>query len=119
MLIGFLVFISLFLFPPFDNPSSAPIRMGVAALLLFGGGVVRFIGGAGLAGSGAILDPEQARRDLEPYSRQVGGMLKDTLDEADINLGSSASPIIMIKCRSCSALSHEHARFCQGCGTAL
>jgi len=44
------------------------------------------LGKTGWAGSGLKLDPQQARRDLEPWSRLTGGMLKDALDEAEIDL---------------------------------
>ena len=47
------------------------------------------LGRSGTAGSGLKLDPEQARRDLEPWNRMAGGMLRDTLDEAGINLNRS------------------------------
>lgn len=119
IMIGILIFASLFFFPPPPFSNSGPLRMGLTMILMVGGGILRIIGAAGLAGSGAILDPDQARRDLEPYSRQVGGMLKDVLDEANIALPPSTAPIIMIKCRVCGVLSNEHARFCQGCGASL
>ena len=54
-----------------------------------GQGLMR-LGRSGAAGSGLKLDPEQARRDLEPWNRMAGGMLRDTLDEAGINLNRSA-----------------------------
>jgi hypothetical protein len=50
------------------------------------GGILRGVGKAGLAGSGLTLDPDRARRDLEPWSRTAGGVLSDTLDEAGIDL---------------------------------
>ena len=33
-----------------------------------------------------ISDPDQARRDLEPYARMRGDLLKDTLDEIGLDL---------------------------------
>ena len=77
--------------PAFDNfeanaRSSMARGVGGMALLIIGG-FVRGIGARGLAGSGVVLDPEQARRELEPYSRMAGGMVKDALDEADVKLG--------------------------------
>jgi multidrug resistance efflux pump len=42
-----------------------------------------------------VLDPERARDDLEPWARAGGGLVRDALDEADVNLGgknASASP---------------------------
>lgn len=38
----------------------------------------------GLAGSGILLDPQQARQDVEPWSRMTGGIVKDAIDEAGI-----------------------------------
>lgn len=63
--------------------------------LIIIGQVMQNIGRVGLAGSGAILDPQQARKDVEPWSRMQGGVLKDTLDEAGLDLsrlgGSNAA----------------------------
>lgn len=94
--IGFLLFFSVFItgamnFGNFNNfegqvQSSMFRAVGGMALIIIGG-IVSSIGARGLAGSGVILDPEKAREDLEPYSRMAGGMVKDVLDEADINLG--------------------------------
>jgi hypothetical protein len=41
----------------------------------------------GLAGSGLKLDPQGARRDVEPWARMTGGVVKDAMDEAGIKLG--------------------------------
>jgi hypothetical protein len=49
------------------------------------------LGRAGVAGSGLKLDPQDARRDLEPWSRMTGGMLKDTLDEAGVDLSGQSN----------------------------
>lgn len=88
-------------------------------LILFGA-VLRGIGSRGLAGSGVVLDPEQAREDLEPYSRQVGGMVKDALDAADLRPGGGQrTPVVMVKCRACAKLNEEDSKFCQECGKAL
>lgn len=48
------------------------------------------LGHSGLAGSGMKLDPQEARRDLEPWSRMSGGILKDTLDEAGVSLSTES-----------------------------
>jgi hypothetical protein len=61
----------------------AVVGMGMIVL----GGVLMGIGRAGLAGSGVVLDPQQARADLEPWSRMAGGMVSDAADEAGIHLG--------------------------------
>jgi len=94
-------------------------------VLLIVGGAIRGIGAMGAAGSGLVLDPEQAREDLEPYTRMAGGMVKDVLDEAEIDLGgrsgrgSQAERVIMIKCRQCRTLNEDGSKFCQECGQAL
>ncbi len=90
---------------------------GMALLVI--GGIIRGIGARGFAGSGVILDPERARDELEPYSRMAGGMAKDLLEEANVNLGGEPTKVIMVKCRSCEGLSQESAKFCQECGTKL
>jgi Short C-terminal domain len=56
---------------------------GVICIAL--GQVTMRIGRSGIAGSGLKLNPEEARKDLEPWSRMTGGMLKDSLDEAGID----------------------------------
>jgi len=45
------------------------------------------LGLLGLAGSGVKLDPAEARRDVEPWARMGGGVIKDVLEEAKIKLG--------------------------------
>jgi hypothetical protein len=84
--------------------------------LMIVGGLVRGIGARGLAGSGVVLDPEKAREELEPFSRQAGGMLKDTLDAADIHLGESPQKVVMVKCPACGKLNDEDSKFCRECG---
>lgn len=100
--------------------SSGMRAFGGIALCVVGG-VLRTMGSRGLAGSGAVLDPEQARKDLEPYSRQMGGMVKDALDAADIRLGGGggSAKVVMVKCRACGKLNEEDSKFCQECGKPL
>ena len=89
-------------------------------VLMVAGTLLRRVGSQGLAGSGLVLDPEQARQDLEPFSRQTGGMVKDALDEADIHLGGqTVREVIKVKCRACGHLNDEHAKFCQECGARM
>lgn len=65
---------------------------GVLGVVLIGlGGFLMNIGRAGVAGSGLLLDPERTRRDVEPWSRMAGGVVKDALDAADIKMGSQKS----------------------------
>lgn len=132
--IGILLFLSTFVsfianFGNFDNfegrVRSGAMRAFGGMIMIVIGAVVSNIGAKGAAGSGMMLDPDQAREDLEPFSRMHGGMLKNTLDEADVHFGSSsvvvASPekVIMIKCRDCAKLNEEDSKFCQECGKAL
>lgn len=57
--------------------------------------------------------------------RALGGMVKDALDEANIDLGGrgrdqqaapTAEKEIMIRCQSCRTLNEEDSKFCQECG---
>lgn len=129
MVLGGLLFASTFLgelmhFGDFNDFEARTRSMGFRAFggmaLMMIGMLVRGVAARGLAGSGVFLDPEQAREELEPYSRMTGGMVKDALDEADINLGGrEPTQVIKVKCRSCGGLNQETAKFCQECGTKL
>jgi len=98
--IGFLFFISTFFtaaanFGDFSNfaerSRSTFSRAVIGMILMIVAGLMTRLGRAGLAGSGLKLDPEEARRDLEPWARMGGGIAKDALDEAGINLGGRTS----------------------------
>jgi len=128
--IGFLLFLSTFVtfamnFGDFSdfaaNARSDMIRAVLGMVLIVAGGVISRIGARGLAGSGVMLDPEQAREDLEPWGRMAGGIVKDALDEADIDLGGGRAPerVVMLKCRGCGQLNEEDSKFCQECGQPL
>jgi len=102
--LGFLLFISTFFsaaihfgdFSNFEERSrSMATRAVLGMLMMIAGGVTAGIGRMGLAGSGVKLDPEEARRDVEPWSRMTGGVVKDVLDEAGISLshGPSGEPL--------------------------
>jgi len=52
--------------------------------LMIVGRMLAAIGSRGLAGSGVMIDPEQARKDLEPWSRMAGGIVKDAIDETGL-----------------------------------
>lgn len=128
MVIGGILFFSVFItgamnfgnFSNFEaNARSSMFRALGGMALLFIGGIIRGIGARGLAGSGVVLDPEKARRELEPYSRMVGGMVKDVLDEANVNLGGKPERVVMIKCHSCGKLNEENSKFCQECGKQI
>lgn len=128
MVIGGLLFFSVFItsalnfghFDNFaDNARASAFRSVIGMVLLIIGGFIRGIGARGLAGSGVVLDPEKAREELEPYSRMAGGMVKDVLDEANVNLGGKPEKIVMIKCQDCGKLNAEDAKFCQECGKKM
>lgn len=128
MVIGGLVFVSVFItaalhFGDFSNFHSDTKSMMLRAILGMGlmvaGRIVRSIGAGGLAGSGVVLNPEKAREELEPFSRMAGGMVKDALDEAQINLGGSREKVVMVKCQACGKLNEEDSKFCQECGKKL
>jgi hypothetical protein len=98
--VGGLSFFSVFVtgalhFGNFDNfQSNATSSMARALIgmgLLIAGGFVKNAGRMGLAGSGIELDPEQARKDVEPWARMGGGVLKDALDEAGISPGGKTA----------------------------
>ncbi len=69
------------------QPSFATAFIGM--LLMAAGGFMMKLGRYGPAGAGVILDPQEARRDVEPWSRMTGGMVHDALDEAGVKLGST------------------------------
>lgn len=112
-----------------DSASSSMISFvlggfGGVALMGVGRGM-RTVAARGLAGSGVVLDPERARKDLEPWSRMAGGMVQDALSETDLEIGrrgeAGGEPerVVMLKCTGCGKLNEEDSRFCQECGAAL
>lgn len=137
VIVGFLLFISVFFHitnvinrsaiydptmgfrftpPPFQN---AVIGM----ILMISGAIVASIGAKGAAGSGLLLDPDQAREDLKPFNEATGKMINDVVSNIDAveNLGKPQEnkEIIKIKCRSCGSLNDEDAKFCKNCGDTL
>lgn len=96
-IVGLLCFISTFFsavsnFGDFTNFEQRGRSMGTRAVLgmvlMIAGGFLMLVGRMGLAGSGVKLDPEEARRDVEPLARMTGGVIKDAMDEAGIKLDS-------------------------------
>lgn len=96
------------------------VRAPIGMVIMMVGQFLARVGKAGLAGSGVILNPEKAREDYEPYSRQVGGMVKDALDETGLleNIGNKGE-VVKVKCRNCGELNDEDANFCDNCGEKL
>jgi hypothetical protein len=132
-IIGLLLFLSTFVtflanFGNFDNfterAKSGGIRAFVGVVLIVIGGALRRLGTLGLAGSGVVLDPEQARKDVEPWSRMAGGVVSDALSEVPAAKSlqdkvESADHVIKVRCRKCRSLNDEHAKFCNQCGAGM
>lgn len=100
MTVGFILFlttcviavvslVNLGTFGAYARASACAAIAGVNLIAV--GRSVSYAGLRKMAGAGVVLDPEQARRDLEPHARMAGGLVKDALDEADIRLGAPAS----------------------------
>jgi len=127
MVVGVLLFLSNFLFiaagpgnmSVFDyNPMPGLIFRGLGGMVLMVvGNYVRAVGARGAAGSGLILDPEQAREDLKPWAKTAGGLVKDALDE--VRTEPDTTTVVKIRCPKCKALNDEDARFCKQCGAAM
>ena len=97
-IVGMILFFSIFVVVAMNSDdmhgvddSSFTVRAVVGFALIAIGGWLRNVGEKGLAGSGVILDPEKARKDLEPWARMGGGVVKDALDEAGIRIGENSS----------------------------
>ncbi len=98
----------------------ALVGMGLMGL---GGGMMT-VGRRGAAGAGIVLDPQQAREDLEPWNRMKGGMMQDGLEEVHIvgkmeESMSTSAPVVKVRCPSCKALNDENDRFCGQCGSHM
>lgn len=137
IVVGFILFLSVFVsaFSSMNGPdfsvsmsNGEPIlksntpNFGVALIgfiLIAVGGGMRTVAAKGVAGSGIILDPDQAREDLKPWTQMAGGMLKDALDETDIKGSSTEKTVVKIKCQNCKALNDEDSKFCKSCGQLL
>ncbi len=131
MIIGFLLFISVFfsfamMFSGhgFRGPSIVSFANPIwGMLLMIFGAIIMNIGAKGAAGSGIILDPEKAREDLKPFNEAKGEMLNDVISNIDVveKFTDNQQPkeVIKIRCRNCSSLNDEDAKFCKGCGQQL
>jgi RNA polymerase subunit RPABC4/transcription elongation factor Spt4 len=131
--VGILLFLSVFVtgisnFGNFDNFESRTKSEGSRAIgglvLMMIGGFMRNVGAKGWAGSGVVLDPEQARQDVEPWSRMSGGVVQDALSEVEVvkkieNRLDSPGPQIKVRCRNCQTLNDETAKFCNQCGSSI
>ncbi|MFO1052948.1 MAG: zinc ribbon domain-containing protein [Planctomycetota bacterium] len=107
-----------------ENPFSWWLGVLFSGIALTIGRALRTLGARGIAGSGLVLDPERARRDLEPFARMGGGMVRDALEETglvgqDAPTAEPKGETVKIRCRECRALNDEDARFCDHCGAKL
>ena len=129
-IVGILLFLSVFLsavmnLGNFDNfqgrARSFMFRAFGGMVLIVVGQVVAQVGARGLAGSGVVLDPKKARRDLKPYSKMAGGMFADALDESGVPelMGGERDAKVMIRCLGCRTLNEEGSKFCQECGEPI
>lgn len=111
-----------FMSPGFFNEPKMPNFLNpiIGMVLMIVGGFVRNIGARGAAGSGLILDPEQAREDLKPFSEAAGGIVNDAINQVDavkeFTKAREEKEVIKIKCRNCGSLNDEDAKFCKSCG---
>jgi len=135
--IGFIAFISTFFGIAGDSGSferardrsqSLFARAVIGMLLIMAGGIVMRVGFAGKAGSGLVLDPEKARKDVEPWARMAGGITSDMLSEVEpvqrvvehiTNDKGETKPVVKVRCLKCHALNDETAKFCNQCGAPL
>ncbi len=120
-------------FPPVVGPSRSGPSFGfilAGVLCLIAGGVIRNTAAKGIAGSGIILDPEQAREDLKPWNSAQGGMVDDALQQIPVvqkledaldktSSQQPASQVVKIRCRACKTLNDEDAQFCKSCAARL
>lgn len=131
---GLLLFLSTFVtfalhfgdFKDFEsNARSEILRAVVGMISMIAGGALSAVGARGFAGSGLMIDPERARRDMEPWARVAGGLTDDafsemtTVREAIGSVGRPGGPEVKVRCPNCQALSDEASRFCGQCGKPL
>lgn len=131
MIIGVILFFSVFVSVgcAVNDTFTGEPRMPSFGNAIFGfiliaiGGIIQNIGAKGAAGSGIILDPEQAREDLKPYSEAAGGMLNDVVSNIDVveklTKPQGEQEVIKVRCKSCKSLNDEDAKFCKNCGAEL
>jgi RNA polymerase subunit RPABC4/transcription elongation factor Spt4 len=96
----------------------------ITGMVLMMAGGMKHVGAKGWAGSGIVLDPEKARKDVEPWSRMGGGVEQDALSEVEVvkkieDRLDSPAPQVKVRCRKCQTLNDETAKFCNQCGSSI
>lgn len=133
--LGLLLFLSTFVsfamhfgdFTDFEGRARSNMLRAFGGMgLMMAGGVLMSIGARGWAGSGVVLDPQRARKDVEPWSRMTGGAVQDAASEVEVvkKLEDRLDvppplPVVKVRCRQCQALNDETAKFCNQCGAAV
>jgi hypothetical protein len=133
--VGFALFLSNFCIMPLSIRDGFPAdpggqMFGMAAraiggmVLIIAGRIIMTVGARGWAGSGMLLNPPQARKDVEPWARMGGGLLNDALEEVKpiqrlTTPQPPPVPVVKVRCRHCGALNDEQNKFCGQCGQAV
>ena len=72
VVIGIMMFMSTFVLSMMNPFGGNPFMNAVIGMIMIMiGNMLMAVGRRGLAGSGIILDPNQAREDLKPYYKQA------------------------------------------------
>lgn len=109
----------------FDMGMPKFFKIGLSGMIsIIAGGVMMNVGAKGAAGSGILLDPEQAREDLKPFSSAAGGMINDVIENIDMVKNKEentkeSNQVIRVRCRACGELNDEDAKFCKSCGERM
>lgn len=121
---GLVSFLSVFLTFGRGGMSSFMGRGFGGMVFMMVGQFLMRIGSRGWAGSGLVLDPDRARRELGHWE-QLGGhtipgqrSASESLRDLEVPL-DPPDPEIKLRCRNCQMLNEEYANFCSHCGTAL
>jgi len=136
-ILGLISFLSAFVsaaihFGEFDNflstAKSMALRSVGGMVMMIVGGILMSVGARGLAGAGVILDPDKARKDLEPWNKMAGGMVDDAVSQIGIaqkieshldQVTTAPQTTIKVRCPKCKALNDEQDKFCGQCGSAI
>lgn len=129
MILGFVLFISVFFAvsnlqnDPFASQGPSFGNAVIGMILMIVGAIVANIGAKGAAGSGLILDPKKQREDLKPYNEAKGEMINDVVSNIDafnnLKKEKDIEEVIKIRCKNCSSLNDEDAKFCKECGKEI